>query len=435
MRLSPTSIELYRTCCPAALQYYLADRALQDKEIEVDGPYAADIGIAFHWCVHAAGNAEKVIRAWEQECADKPDQKIPEPMSRQAAAEFAASELTKTMNAGRVRTGLEMALEFIRWWQFPLWGHFEHGVAFDAKWNELAWDDGTAAFRLIYDVVGVSEIEDEEYGEMNCAVAQDYKTGWGASPDLLDGLQMSAQAVALMEMVRHGSMKDQDIGAIEVHVVGTRLGKVWKKRWIFDSEEDMADLEERKRKLEWYMKCASVGDDTERIGHGCTRCNYCDRCTAFQETLKRLQTGTVTISNPEEAARLLCVMAAKSAAIEDRLKAVAESGPIQVDQSLLGYHPHKKREVADPGRIADLWFEAAGQINTVEEAKLSARDLLIALQPGVTVTEKLIKRMSRKLGFASQKQAVEELSDLFKEEEISKWGWNELPFTGSGMVR
>jgi len=406
----------------------MADRALHDKEIEVDGPYAADIGISFHWCVHAAGNAEKTIRAWEKECADKPDQKIPEPMSRQAAAEFAASELTKKMNAGRVRTGLEMALDFIRWWQFPLWGKFEFGVAFDAKWNELAWDDGAASFRLIYDVVGVTEIEDEEYGAMACAVAQDYKTGWGASPDLLDGLQMSAQAIALYEMVRHGSLKDQEVGAIEVHVVGTRLGKVWKKRWIFDSEEDMADIEDRKRKLEWYMKCAGQGDDTQRIGHGCTRCNYNDRCATFQKTLKRLQTGTVTISNPEEAARLLCVMAAKSSAIEDRLKAVAESGPIKVDNALLGYHPHSKREVVDPGRIADLWFEAAGQIETVEDAKRSARDLLIALKPGVTVTDKLIGRMAKRLGYGTQKAAKEDLADLYKENETTEFGWKETPF-------
>lgn len=403
-RYSPTSLTLFERCCPHAYNLYQQGKQegiLGEKEFEVEGPGPAEIGIAFHAIVHAAALATKA--------GEDPD----------VAMKAHAVALGGKIAPDRVNDGYELAKQFVEWWQFnTAWG-FEHGMAFDKNWKPADWKD--CRFRMVFDAVGMQVMEHEWFGELNVAVAQDYKTGWAVREDELQSVQMDFLLQALQ-------VKYPDADAYRLDIVAVRFGQVFRKLYVKEDEENFAELWNRKKRLELYVQMADNADGTPRYGYGCSRCNFTEICGAFQKRLAQIRemTGNETDlrRDPVEMARDSAVLATRSKEIEAILRVIAEKdGPIAVDGMLLGYHPEEKRALKDDFQALKTWIEAYGL--KLDEGTMSMfRAYMRATGSGVTALEKVVKECAKKLGYATKKEAVE--VEMPKHVEVTlqpKWGW------------
>lgn len=389
-RYSPTQLSKFLDNCPAALAFYREAKLEQRFEVDADGSGPAKIGIAFHACMHQAALAEKAEKG-----------RIP-------AVEATALTMSKLMPAEWAREGADLCLDFIQGWEFITKLDFEHGIAFDAKWRRLDWDDEKARVRCIFDAVGVLKFDDPDWGELRTAYSQDYKTGWGVCEDDLNGVQALMYTTALLKLY------GEEIDAIKIELVAVRFGRRYSRTWVLENEEDAADLIRRQQRLEFYMNAADASDLKPSIGYGCSRCEYADKCQAFQDRLKGARDSRV-FKDPVEAAKDLVVLETRAKEISSTLKeATKSSGPITVGEHVLGHHPTTKREVKDPGGLLDLWFKCAG--NKDDEAIQVGRGMMVAGEIGATAMDKIIGSLAKKLGYKSKKAAVEAESPKFTED-------------------
>jgi hypothetical protein len=213
-----------------------------------------DFGVIAHACLHAAALAEQ---------QGKP--RIP-------AVEATALVLATKYNPRLVREAADHALEWVFDKQFFKTDLFEHGVAFNDRWEQVPWIDKDepmeayvertgCRFRMIFDVLGVFQVEDEDYGPLTVAKVQDYKTGHAVCEDDLDGVQAMAFTTALSKLY-------PEADAYEVCLEATRLKTFFKRRWVVADEEDAADLRRREERLLWYMNVACQTDFAARTEIG-----------------------------------------------------------------------------------------------------------------------------------------------------------------------
>lgn len=400
---SPTQLNVFLDNCPGALAFYRQKKQDAKVDLDADGEQACQVGIAFHLCAHQAALAKK------------------EGKGRIPAVEAAALVLTKTMPTLWAREGADLCLDFIQHWDFYEELSYETGKAFDRKWRSVEWDSPERRLRLVFDVFGVLKQDDEEYGELTLACGQDYKSGWGASPDDIDGPQGLAYSTALFHLFK------DEVDAIELCFIAVRRnGRLYTRRWYLDRDEDVADLVRRQQRLEFYMAAADASDLKPRVGYGCSRCSYTRECDLFQQRLKDARDGRL-IGDPVEAAKDLIVLEDRAKDLKEALKAaVRSSGPINIDGKVLAFHESKERELARPGDLIDLWFKSAGDLNDPERAIAACRGLVAALKPGVTAAEKVVKTIAKDLGYRTKKEAAEtEMPKLCEEVATSEFGWKD----------
>lgn len=397
MQHRPTSLRIFAYACPYSLKLF-AERekdhatgearmdGYSNAEQEVEGPELAEIGIAFHACCHAAALAEKKDE------------------SRINAVEATALALSHKMNVVRARTGADMALDFMHYWEFDKELSYEHGLAFDRKWKSCVWGAPERRIRMVLDGYGVKTIEDPEWGEMTIAISQDYKTGWGCNEGMLDEIQALCHSTALWK-------EHPDVDAIEVNIVSTRRHKTFKKRWILANEDDMADLRARQQKIEYYMNAAEQSDLAPRLGYGCASCNYTNECQAFKDHIGKIKhdcaAGLNAIADPVQAAIDLALIENRSKELKAMLKMAARGARIEIDGGSIGYSERDKREVKDPVEILELWFKLAGETPTADDAKRVCRGFVRALDPGVTQMDRILGTLAGPLGM-TKKAAKEE---------------------------
>jgi hypothetical protein len=416
---SPTQISKFINNCPFALKQYREAKLLRESvkigderlegeslaELEIEGPEAAERGIVFHSCAHAAALAEK---------KDQP---------RESAIAATALALTRKFNPQRVAEGADQAREFIFWFEFAKEFDYEFGVAFGEKWNRLDWNDPSYMLRLIMDAQGVMQIDDPQYGEVAMAIGQDYKSGWGASEEELDSVQALAYTTAL------NLMYGDKIEAIRMEIIATRFNRTFARTWFLSNEEDVADLYKRKQRLEFYLKAIDISDFKPRLGLGCATCSYTGACAAFQERIQRQKALFVLgsadiVTDPAEAAKDMVICKTRAKELEVALKEITKGKQLEVNGSVLGYHPKKKRTVKDEAAVVELWFKAAGNIESVEDAKGVFRGLIKTVGVGVTAMDAIIRKVAPQLGYATKKQALEELSKELCEERMDpQFGW------------
>lgn len=400
---SPTGLNTFIQNCPQALDFYLARRqseALTQNEYDIEGPHMAEVGIAFHACVHAAALARK---------EDRPA--FP-------AIEATALALSKKMDPRRAYTGREMANEFLGWWNFPEKFNFEHGVAWDRAWRPVAWDSPDRMLRLIFDSVGEQVTDDDNYGALRIAVAQDYKTGFGVREDELDSIQQDAYLASMRKMF-------PDADGYRIEVIATRFRRVYSKTFYLGQEDDVAEFNSRLQRLNFWIKAADISDRKPRIGTGCMACNFTRDCSAFAASVARLRENNVeTSASPEALGRDLAVLTARTNEIEAILRAHAEAhGPIAIDQKLLGFHVSEERAVKDPLALLEVFFKAC-TVPFSDDQKAALRGLVGAIDPGVTAYERVVGALARALGYKTKKSAVEvEGARDLKVASKPKWGW------------
>jgi len=396
---SPTSLTILSKNCPKALDFYL--RAKHEVEdFEVEGPEMAEIGIAFHACVHHAALAQSKGE------------------SKHAAIDATATALVSRMAPARVIEGKELALAFIDWWTFPENFQFEQGMAFDGQWNVVPWGDEKRRIRMIFDSTGIETIEHDYYGELNVGVVQDYKTGWGAGKHELDSTQMDVCLTAAAKRF------EGRVDAIKVEIIGVRHRQVYSRLYVLGDEQDKQALLDRKDRCEWLMAAADVSDGKARYGPGCMSCSYTGRCDAFQKRATELkESGFDPNAEPAQMARDLAVLTAKSKEVEEHLKVVARQHPVVCDGMVIGFHPTEKRVVKDPNAVLDVWLEAS-KGSVPEPYRVIMRGLIAKIAPGVTALEDVIGACAKNLGFKTKKAATEALVPKYVAQEPTlKWGW------------
>jgi hypothetical protein len=374
--LSPTQINVFSGNCPYALKLYREHR--YDDRGDAEGPAAAESGIVAHACLHQAALAEKAGRP------------------RNEAVEAIALALTKKYSAELVRAAADHALEFMFDWTFPKSFDYEHGVAFDAAWKKVDWDSPERRIRLIFDVVGVTDAQDEVYGELKVAVAEDYKTGFGVSEDDLDGPQCLAFTTALQRMF-------PEADAYEVRLIGTRFHKIFKRRWVKEDEDQAADLRRRENTLEFYMKACEQSDFKPRCGYGCTRCRFPSVCETFQKHVEAAQAQAV-IADVNQAAADFGVLEAKMSVLESYLKAKAKEQPIELNGYVLGYHASNGTEIKDAALLGEDFAKLMdGDAKTIQ----MARSFATASKLGITSIKAVLESAAKKMGYPSKKACVE----------------------------
>mgnify|MGYP001575058448 CR=1 FL=1 len=393
---SPTALNVFTRNCPYAVTLY---RASREREYEVEGPEAAAIGIAAHACLHAAGAKRKANE---------------EPWG---AIESTALTLTQSMAPEHVWAGKQLAEEFTKWWEFPRWAEYEHGVAFDPQWRKVEWDSPARHVRLICDVVGTTKLDDPDFGELQVGWAQDYKTGWHVTADELDSIQCDVIFTALKAMY-------PEADAYSVDIIGVRVGRVFTKLLVQSEEEHEAELRQRRQRVKFWMDAGDMSDGKARVGMGCLRCNYRAQCEAFGAAAAGVKFHALSPkAAPEEIARFWAVASALSGACEDALKTLTEGRPVAVDGGVVGYSPTTKRTLKNAACFLELWERATKQ-TLDDEARDFVRGLLLAMKPGVTQMDNAVSAAATQLGYTAKSKAKEAESARYcVEVGNTAWGW------------
>lgn len=401
---SPTSLRVFIDNCPAALEHYLNQKKeslLAEHEWEIEGPFMAEVGIAFHALVHQAGLQRS------------------KGLPPHAAMEAMALTLTKKIAPDRVEIAYGMAKEFVMYHEFPEGFSFEHGVAYDQYWDPVAWDSDDRKIRLIFDGVGCMQIEDDVHGEMKVAVAQDYKTGWAVKEDELNSIQMDAYCTILPLLF-------PDADAIRIEIIATRFSRTYSRLYILGDEEDLLELRKRKDRLRFYMRAADISDGTARVGAGCINCNWSSQCKAFKERLAQVtQDSPSEQRDPAELARDLAVVETRTRELEVILKEHAKNtGLIRVDNNTLGFNHAEERKMNDVTKILDVFLRANPSMEITENQKAALRGFIIAMDPGVTKFDDVVKACAKQLGYKTKKAALEEESKgVITKQLAPKWCW------------
>jgi hypothetical protein len=187
--LHPTTIKLYQNHCGHAIHLW-----------KQNAPYSRDVfhvGVVAHAILEVCGKAFKVASALGTQ--DEIDfLKIANALVASIATDGRAYDgipedpipLTKCF-AGR-----DIALKYMQMHPFNADAQYEEPFAYDKNWNLVDYNDPTAIFRTIIDIVEVEEILDEDE-LVTVATVTDYKSSWRTSIDDLDNLQRRAQAVSV----------------------------------------------------------------------------------------------------------------------------------------------------------------------------------------------------------------------------------------------
>lgn len=403
---SPTALSTFINNCPAALEFYRANKqsdVLANAEYDIEGPDAAEIGIAFHACMHAAALARKEERG-----------AFP-------AIEATALALSKKMDPIRANKGRDLAYRAVEWVKFPEGDFkFEFGASFDKDWLVVGWEAPHRRMRLIFDTVGLEYSEDENYGQITTAVGQDYKTGFGARESELDSIQFDAYLAAMKEMYPNAD-------AYRIECIAIRYHRVYTKTYSVNDEEDLTEMQSRIRRLKYFMRSADESDGKPRVGTGCLTCNFTKECRAFADRINNLrETNVDNTKSPEELARDFAALQARTSEILEILKIYAKSEMIKVDNQTLGFQVAEERSLKSPSSILDIFLRAK-KVTFTDEQLAAIKVLLEIINPGVMAYDSIVKKSAKALGYKTQKAALEaEGKRDITTACFPKWGWKKV---------
>ena len=373
---SVTSLTQFQDRCPYAPVLY---RRAKAEKITVMQKAPAEIGIACHAMLHAAGAAKEPGEKW----------------SGLLAAGVAQCQ---TCRAENVLEGKRIAEEFTMRWEFPTGFQFEHGLAFDKNWKPVPWDSPNRRLRLILDTYGAGTYNLGEY-EATLAVAQDYKSGWHVTEDQLETVQADAILTALWQL-----NKDEAEG-VRFQIIGVRFCTVFTKDLLFDSDEDMAELETRKKRLEFLMTACENSGGKPNLNMGCYGCDYALACEAFLAAAKADAESVLPLQGqPADVARMWARSKRLMAEAEARLREQCKStGLLALDGGTIGYNPTTEAELNDPKACVEMFCRAKKE--GTDSSEMSA--LALMEQPGLTQLDNVAKNLYKELGYKTKTAAVQ----------------------------
>lgn len=358
MTQRPTTLRLFATCCPMAVQHY-EDGTPQDRSIFAVGTAAHDVLHAL--AVDGLPAVESVVAALlttGREGVDAEPPLHPDPVF--AGRDLALAHYERSLGS----LGTEKAL-------------YELGLAVAADWETDDYNDDPW-LRARLDVLDVATQEDEEFFAEGWT-CRDYKTAWSAGEKDLDSIQMKAQAVlALAHRGRLMRIHDYpEPSFIRREIVNLRSGKTHAVDVWLDAE-GMEVIEGWKRDLATTVRAASAMPRIAAPGVNCHGCPYAMRCPPALDFV-----GDHRASVPERYA----AAAAVAAALQAEARAACDGGFVTVPGGRVGTVPTTSKEIA-PDALVKVWEAWTAGEATDEGTTSLVRRFLGEIKPGATQLDK-----------------------------------------------
>jgi hypothetical protein len=258
------------------------------------------------------------------------------------------------INAASAAQGMDLALEYLDFYPLPSGAEFERGLAVDADWQPV--DDWHGRwFGCIVDAI----YETEDFAtEARAVVVVDYKTSWQAGRDELETLQRKAQACCAI--AHH---PDVDEVWLEIHNLRTQA--IHRKTVPVDSPV----IARWRLEVQTVIGALDNGPRIATPGAGCHGCPYLLAC---EEALDYFERSDVIFEHggTVERARAFAVAGAMVGKLRGEIKRNAESEPIDIGDSLVGYVKQERRKpVPDAGRLLwDKWQSRNGTVDGLMKA-------------------------------------------------------------------
>jgi hypothetical protein len=265
----------------------------------------------------------------------------------------------------------------------------EHPFAFDENWNPVEYNDTSARFRTLIDVVEIHKLYDPiNDSHFTRAIVRDYKTSWVATADELDSFQRKCQAVVVWLLYK------PDVIVLEIS--NLRL------RWNFQRELHTNQDEELLKEWQHDITLAIQTLDNNlkpNPGIGCINCPYSPRCDHFDSMYRGENVMKRYIAAKEIVAKL-----------EPQIRKASKDQPPQImTLGKIGY-AKKERKKVQPHAAATLIQEWKNQDGTIEE-------LFQQLDLGVRTVEKIAKSLTN-----NRTDREDLLSRLTRVEQYSSFG-------------
>lgn len=362
-----TSLRYFTKHCPSALGFY-------ERGEEMDRDFFA-AGIAAHAVLQELGDA---AREKGRPLDEKHTQRLADAVARILITDGRSFDGNHEppLPPDAAVEGRDLALAWVLDNPPSPTARHEVGLAIDAKGNACAYDDESARYVAILDVLDVEEVGTEEYSG-TAAVVTEWKTAWPTDESELDTIQTRGHAV-LVDAAAPGKYD-----LIIRRVVNLRTRQTFEH--ALSPEEDGALLEQWKRDVLLLCDAADVTREA-RPGAGCGGCPWAHRCPDAWSAVKDSQD--------------VALQFAAAQAIRDDLfylaKLVCKEQSQPVAGGLVGYHAKPGRKVPDDAyrTLAAHWFGVLAENEDAWAAEHSSMlGLLAALRLGVTQVEAAAKAL------------------------------------------
>lgn len=254
----PTTLRLFTERCPAAVELYEAGAPV-DRSVFATGTAAHDVLDA----VSRFGFTPEVVE---------------HAVKQLISAGRGGVDAEPPLPPDRVFAGRDLAVAYVKQHGLPE-GWPELGLAFDASWNPVEYTDARAWFRVRLDLAYVIEVDDEESVGTGLVV-RDYKTAWSAGEDLLESIQLRAQAVAALAHWKEFEL-DAPPDFVRREVINLRTRRSWHvDTWIGDQADE---IEQWKRDIVTLSEAMLAKPRIARPGVHCIGCDYAAVCPAAEQ--------------------------------------------------------------------------------------------------------------------------------------------------------
>lgn len=354
----PTTLRLFTERCPAAVDLYEAGTAV-DRSVFAAGTAAHDVLDA----ITHSGFSDAVV-----------DHAVQALISTGRAGVDAEPPLPPD----KVFAGRDLAVAWVKAHGLPA-GWPELGLAFADDWRPTDYTDESAWFRVRLDLAYVTEIDDEESVGTGIVV-RDYKTAWGAGEDLLDSIQLRAQAVAALAHWKHFEL-DAPPDFVRREIVNLRTRRTWHvDTWLADGAEE---IETWKRDIVTLAQAMAVKPRRARPGVHCIGCDYAAVCPAAA-ALGDDSTDAVDIAIAYAAAQ------GHADGLRELARRAADGGVIETPDGDVGFITRQKREAKEDA-WAELWATWTAGHTLDAETEGLARGFIASIWFGVSQVESIAK--------------------------------------------
>lgn len=265
----PTALRMASRHCPRALDYYEQNRSYFRDH------YA--VGIAAHAVLEALGHHRaKLPLLAGTEMRPEVQRDIAEQVVRKLITTGRAfdGKPEPPLSPDAAFEGRDLALRWALANPLSPTASYELGAGFDRDWQPVGYDDPSARFRLIFDVLDTIEESDEESGSTGLLV-RDYKTAWSTGQEELDSLQMKAQAVCAVAL-NCRSLTEMDYSFVKQEVVNLRTMQSFNRTIWIDGMGHSTEVDGVSLLAGWQRDLTMAMDALDEMRLDTWRCADCD---------------------------------------------------------------------------------------------------------------------------------------------------------------
>ena len=370
----PTTIRLHSNNCPHAVELW-----------KLNTPYDRSI---FHTGVIAHAILEEIGKNPDKDARQVADKIVEKYCSEGRAYDSIPEPPAPLADA---LEGAKLALDWHRKFPVPFGDGIthEHPFAFTDQWASVDYNDKTAKFRTLLDVVEIHEEYNSDTGETYTrAIIRDYKTSWVATYDELDSFQRRCQAVVVWLFYRPDF--------ITLEIANLRL------RCNFSKEIDCH--EQQNMLQEWQDNISTAIRTLDKQlnpnpGAGCVQCQYSPYCEYFDSMYKSDDVYRKYIAAKEIVAKL-----------EPQIRKIHKAKPPKrMGLGLVGYAQKKRKKILPTAQqtILQKWTEQDGTLH----------ELFTSMDLSIRVVEKLARKIT-----SSKEEREQLIQQITREEPYSSFG-------------